>query len=51
MAPVGLIVGLPVITKLSALPLFAVLVVLAFMRGEWLKRAQAIFVRNCRFPP
>jgi hypothetical protein len=44
MVLVGSIVGLLVITKLSAMPLAAILIVLALMRRDWLRRAQLIVI-------
>jgi hypothetical protein len=44
MAAVGAIVGLLVLTKLSALPLAAVLIPLAFTEREWLRRAQLVAI-------
>jgi hypothetical protein len=42
MALVGAVVGLLITTKLSAVPLAVIILVLAFTRGEWLRRAELI---------
>ena len=44
MAIVGVVVGLLVITKLSALPLAAVVLVLALGRHEWVKRVELVAI-------
>ena len=44
MALVGVVVGLLIVTKLSALPFAVVFIPLAFRRRDWLERAQLIAV-------